>query len=275
MKRRRSSHKKVRATTLNKQRPLDKDVGISAAGRKDKRVRETAPDVSRGGPGGRAERIRNMFDEIAPTYDRANRWLTFGRDAVWRRRAIRSLRLKTGDRLIDLGCGTGKSLAEAGSQVPGVDPVGVDFAREMMHHAREGSENQFVQGDALQLPFDDASFDAAVTAWVLRNVNDIETFWRETARVLRPGARIASLEIAKPRGAVARAIHSLYFDHLMPPLGGLVSGKGWAYSYLSVSLKEFPPPEEISRLLERAGFLDVRFRRMGGGAIVMHTGVHS
>lgn len=216
-----------------------------------------------------------MFDEIAPTYDRANRWLTFGRDAVWRRRAIRSLALKPHQRVIDLGCGTGRLLDAARREAPGVLGVGVDFAREMMRHAGPDSENRFVQGDVLQLPFGDASFDAAVTAWVLRNVNDIETFWREVARVLKPGARVASLEIAKPRGAAARAIHSLYFDHVMPPLGGLVSGKGWAYSYLSVSLKQFPPPEELASQMETAGLSDVRFRRMGGGAIVLHTAVRA
>jgi demethylmenaquinone methyltransferase/2-methoxy-6-polyprenyl-1,4-benzoquinol methylase len=213
-----------------------------------------------------------MFDDIAPTYNRANSILTFGRDAVWRRRAIRSLDLKPGARLIDLGCGTGKLLDEALRVEPTVACVGVDFAREMLRLAAQRGEAAYAQGDALRLPFRDQSFDAAVTAWVLRNVNDIDVFFCEAARVLKPGARIASVEIAKPKGAAARAVHSLYFDTIMPPLGGLISGAGWAYSYLSVSLKEFPPPERIATSMKDAGFDHVAFKKMGGGGIVLHTG---
>ncbi|MBI4393925.1 MAG: ubiquinone/menaquinone biosynthesis methyltransferase [Euryarchaeota archaeon] len=217
-------------------------------------------------------RVRRMFERIAPTYDRANTILTFGRDAVWRRRAIRSLDLKPGERLIDIGCGTGRLLAEARRQQPAILLTGLDFAREMLRQAGDQGAGGYAQGDALRLPFRDSSFDAAVTAWVLRNVNDIDLFFCEATRVLKAGARIASVEIAKPTGAAARAVHSLYFDTIMPPIGGLISGEGWAYSYLSVSLKEFPSPEKIAASMRTAGFEDVRFRRMGGGAIVLHTG---
>jgi demethylmenaquinone methyltransferase/2-methoxy-6-polyprenyl-1,4-benzoquinol methylase len=150
--------------------------------------------------------------------------------------------------------------------------VGLDFSERMLERARrKSSALEWVHGDLLELPFADGSFDAATVGFGVRNVLDLEAALRELHRVLRPGGKLAVLEITQPRGAL-RPFFSLWFDRVVPALGRLLPGGG-AYAYLPASVRRFPPAEELAGLLERVGFRDVGFRLLGGSIVALHTGV--
>jgi demethylmenaquinone methyltransferase/2-methoxy-6-polyprenyl-1,4-benzoquinol methylase len=211
-----------------------------------------------------------MFDRIAPVYDAMNRVMTVGLDLRWRR-ATASAVVRAGDRVLDAACGTG-DLALADLHAGAGAVVGLDFAERMLERARRKSAAvEWVRGDVLELPFADSSFDAATVGFGLRNVADLETGLRELRRVLRPGGRLAVLEITQPRG-VLRPFFSLWFDRLVPLAGRLLPGGG-AYAYLPASVRRFPPAEELVALFEQVGFSDVRFRLFGGSIVALHTGV--
>jgi demethylmenaquinone methyltransferase/2-methoxy-6-polyprenyl-1,4-benzoquinol methylase len=211
-----------------------------------------------------------MFDRIAPVYDAMNRVMTVGLDLRWRR-ATASAVVRAGDRVLDAACGTG-DLALADLHAGAGAVVGLDFAERMLERARRKSAAvEWVRGDVLELPFADSSFDAATVGFGLRNVADLETGLRELRRVLRPGGRLAVLEITQPRG-VLRPFFSLWFDRLVPFAGRLLPGGG-AYAYLPASVRRFPPAEELVELFEQVGFSDVRFRLFGGSIVALHTGV--
>ncbi|HVL86511.1 MAG TPA: ubiquinone/menaquinone biosynthesis methyltransferase [Candidatus Thermoplasmatota archaeon] len=199
--------------------------------------------------------VTAMFDRIAPRYDLANAVLTAGADAKWRRLSVSLLAPRVGDRVLDVGCGTGR-LAEAVLwQQPTARVVAVDPARAMARRCRRDVRGADVaMADGERLPFRDASFDGAVNGFVLRNLEDLPGFFAEMRRVLRPGGRLVSLEIAKPRGALYGPIHGLYFGRLVPLLGGLVGGDAAAYRYLAGSLADFPSPEALCGRMEQAGF---------------------
>ena len=213
--------------------------------------------------------VRSMFDRIAPVYDAMNRLMTGGLDLRWRRLTAAAA-VSRGDRVLDAACGTG-DLALADLAAGAAEVVGVDFAPRMLDRARAKSDAvEWVRGDLLALPFADASFDAATIGFGLRNVADLEAGVRELRRVLRPGGRLAVLEITRPRG-VLRPFFSLWFDRLVPAAGKLVPGGG-AYAYLPASVRRFPGAEELAAVLERAGFADVRFRLLGGSIVALHSG---
>ena len=212
--------------------------------------------------------VRSMFDRIAPVYDAMNRLMTAGLDRRWRRATVAAT-VRAGDRVLDAACGTG-DLAIAARDA-GATVVGLDFSGEMLQRARrKAPELEWVQGDALALPFEDASFDAATIGFGVRNLDDLELGLRELRRVLRPGGRLGVLEITRPRG-VLRLFYSLWFDRIVPLLGKVLPG-GAAYAYLPASVRRFPPPEELARLLEEAGFASVEFRLFAGGIVALHTG---
>jgi len=175
-------------------------------------------------------RIRAMFDAVAPRYDLLNRLLSAGIDIRWRRRAIDALALSPGDRLLDLCAGTGDLGYEALRRVPGVQVVGVDLSRNMLHRGREKGRGDrgapgFVQGDVLALPLADASVDAVSVGFGIRNVASLEDAFRETARVLRPGGRFAVLEFTLPPHPLVRGLYRGYFHHVLPRVGGWISGR--------------------------------------------------
>jgi len=214
--------------------------------------------------------VKSMFDRIAPVYDAMNRLMTAGLDLRWRRLTAAAA-VRHGDRVLDGACGTG-DLALADLRAGAGSVVGLDFSERMLERARRKSAAvEWVQGDLLALPFDDASFDAATVGFGVRNVLDLEGALREFRRVLRPGGRLAVLEITQPRGAL-RPFFSLWFDRLVPAVGKLLPGGG-AYAYLPASVRRFPPAEELAALLERVGFADVRFRLLGGSIVALHSGV--
>ncbi|MCP9485645.1 MAG: bifunctional demethylmenaquinone methyltransferase/2-methoxy-6-polyprenyl-1,4-benzoquinol methylase UbiE [Gaiellaceae bacterium MAG52_C11] len=215
--------------------------------------------------------VRRMFDRIAPVYDLMNRAMTLGLDQRWRRLAVR-LSVRPGDRVLDACCGTG-DLAVA-AQRAGADVVGLDFSTAMLERARrKAPELEWIQGDLLELPFEDASFDAATVGFGVRNVSDLERGIGELRRVLRPGGRLAILEITTPRGAL-KPFYKLWFDVLIPLAGRALPG-GKAYTYLPASVRRFPGPEALAILIERHGFTGVEFRRLAGGIVALHTGTAS
>jgi demethylmenaquinone methyltransferase/2-methoxy-6-polyprenyl-1,4-benzoquinol methylase len=213
------------------------------------------------------EAVRSMFDRIAPVYDLMNRVMTAGLDRRWRRLAVESA-VRPGDRVLDACCGTG-DLALA-ARAAGAEVVGLDFSERMLERARrKAPEVEWVQGDALALPFPDASFDAATVGFGVRNLADLEGGLAELRRVLRPGGRLAILEITSPRG-VLKPFYRLWFDVLVPLAGKVLPG-GKAYTYLPASVRRFPGADELARVVERAGFGGVSVRLLGGGIVALHV----
>jgi demethylmenaquinone methyltransferase / 2-methoxy-6-polyprenyl-1,4-benzoquinol methylase len=214
-----------------------------------------------------ADGVQRMFDRIAPVYDAMNRVMTAGLDRRWRRVTVEQV-VRDGDRVLDACCGTG-DLALA-ARARGADVVGLDFSEAMLERARaKSSDVDWVRGDVLALPFDDASFDAVTVGFGVRNVDDLEAGLRELRRVLRPGGRLGILEITRPRGVVA-PFYRLWFDRVVPLLGKALPG-GSAYTYLPASVRRFPGPEELAGLLETCGFAAVRFRLFAGGIVALHV----
>jgi demethylmenaquinone methyltransferase / 2-methoxy-6-polyprenyl-1,4-benzoquinol methylase len=214
--------------------------------------------------------VRTMFDRIAPVYDVMNRVMTAGLDVRWRKLAAAAA-VRDGDRVLDAACGTG-DLAIADLRAGAGHVTGLDFSARMLERARrKDARVEWVQGDMLALPFADATFDAATVGFGIRNVADLELGIRELRRVLRPGGRLAILEITQPRG-VLKPFFSLWFDRVVPLLGKILPG-GAAYSYLPASVKRFPPAEGLAQLLRDHGFGEVRFRLLGGSIVALHSGV--
>ena len=204
--------------------------------------------------------VRSMFDAIAPRYDLINRIMTFRMDVGWRRKAVRSLALPSASTVIDLACGTGDLCRELAAA--GLRPVGADLSFGMLANAR--TDAPLVQGDALHLPFPDESVDGLTCGFALRNLVDLKGSLVEMARVLRPGGRIALLEVAEPENAVLRWGHAIYFGKVVPFIGGLLSDAD-AYRYLPRSVAYLPEPEVFLGQLADAGFVDVERRLLSVG----------
>jgi demethylmenaquinone methyltransferase / 2-methoxy-6-polyprenyl-1,4-benzoquinol methylase len=216
--------------------------------------------------------VRTMFDRIAPVYDFMNRAMTAGLDRRWRAETARAV-VTPGDRVLDACCGTG-DLAIASLPLLGSTGAvtGVDFSERMLERARAKSDEvEWIQGDALALPFEDGSFDAATVGFGVRNLEDLEGGLRELRRVLRPGGRVGILEITRPRGLL-RPFYKLWFDGLVPLAGKLLPG-GSAYTYLPASVRRFPAAKELAERMQSAGFDQVHYRLFGGGIVALHTGV--
>jgi len=215
-----------------------------------------------------AEGVRSMFDRIAPVYDVMNRAMTVGLDQRWRRLTARAV-VRQGDEVLDACCGTG-DLAIA-ARAAGGTVTGLDFSEPMLERARRKEPAiEWVRGDLLELPFADASFDAATVGFGVRNVADLERGLAELRRVLRPGGRLAILEITRPRGLL-QPFYRLWFDVLIPLAGRILPG-GKAYTYLPASVRRFPGPEALVALLETHDFGEVSYRRLGGGIVALHIG---
>ena len=216
-----------------------------------------------------ANEVRSMFDRIARVYDPMNRILTAGLDGRWRRRTAEAV-VRAGDRVLDACCGTG-DLALADERAGGA-VTGLDFSEPMLERARKKSDSvEWVQGDALALPFPDSSFDVVTVGFGVRNVSDLEGGLAELRRVLRPGGRLGVLDITTPRG-VLRPFYSVWFDRVVPLLGKVLPG-GTAYTYLPASVRRFPSAEELAALIRAAGFEQVGYRLFAGGIVALHIGV--
>ncbi|MGH9229738.1 MAG: ubiquinone/menaquinone biosynthesis methyltransferase [Acidimicrobiales bacterium] len=204
--------------------------------------------------------VRDMFDAIAPRYDLVNRVMTFRMDVGWRRRAVGSLALRPGSTVVDLACGTGDLCRELASA--GLLPRGIDLSFGMLAAAR--TDAPLVQGDALRLPLRAASVDGVTCGFALRNLAALEPFFAELARLLRPGGRIALLEVATPPNRILRWGHRAYFGSVVPVIGRLLSD-GSAYRYLPRSVAYLPAPDDVRRMIADAGFVDVDQRLLSGG----------
>jgi demethylmenaquinone methyltransferase/2-methoxy-6-polyprenyl-1,4-benzoquinol methylase len=223
--------------------------------------------------------VREMFAAIAPRYDATNRLLTAGADEAWRRRAVAELAAPAGGAVLDLCCGTGDLAFHLVRSDPALRVTGVDFCAPMLAGARRRAQREdrtrratFVEGDVMALPFADASFDGATMGFSMRNVVDIVATLREARRVLRPGARMVNLDVSRVPNALVRRLFHLYFYGVVPLVGGLVGGSKSAYRYLPNSLTNYPDADELAARFTAAGYRDVRYVRLGLGAIAVHVG---
>lgn len=228
-------------------------------------ARFTMPETLPEGPA-KVDAVRSMFDAIAPRYDLVNRIMTFRMDVRWRRRTVASLGLGAEARVADLACGTGDLCRELARQ--GLRPVGVDLSFGMLAAAR--TDAPLVHGDALRLPFPDASLDGVTCGFALRNFEALPPCFAELARVTRPGGRIALLEVAQPPNRVLRAGHAVYFGRVVPLVGGLLSDPA-AYRYLPRSVAYLPEPDQLLGDLAAAGFVDVERRLLSAGIAQLIT----
>jgi demethylmenaquinone methyltransferase/2-methoxy-6-polyprenyl-1,4-benzoquinol methylase len=214
------------------------------------------------------EGVRRMFDRIAPVYDSMNRLMTAGFDRRWRGKTAAAV-VRPGDRVLDVCCGTGDLALEASHA--GGDVTGLDFSAPMLERARRKSaEVEWLEGDALALPFPNGSFDAVTIGFGLRNLANVERGLTELRRVLRSGGRVAILEITRPKGLLA-PFYRFWFDGVIPLAGKVLPG-GSAYSYLPASVRWFPAPEGLAKLLAEAGFDEISWRLFAGGIVALHTG---
>ena len=226
----------------------------------------------------RAKQIQTMFSRITRRYDLMNRVMTGGRDQAWRRMAARELRLGAGGLVLDLATGTGDLAFAVREAYPDARVVAMDFSetilREGVRKARVRDEQRVAWGvgDALALPFPDATFDGCTNAFLIRNVVNLSLCLREMKRVVKPGGRVVCMEITHPQTPIFKQLFTIYFYKLVPIIGGVIAGDLKAYSYLPNSLTRFPPAEPLKRIMQEAGYRDVRYRLMGLGTMAIHVG---
>jgi demethylmenaquinone methyltransferase/2-methoxy-6-polyprenyl-1,4-benzoquinol methylase len=215
--------------------------------------------------------VKNMFDRIAPRYDLLNRLVSLGLDQSWRRLALDLVHVGPADLVLDLACGTGDLCEQVRAR--GARVVGADFAREMLRGAvaRE-IDAEFTNADAALLPIASESIDVVTCGFALRNFVSLPEVFKEIARVLKPGGRMAVIEVDRPGSSLVRGAHSLYFDRFVPLLGGLLSDRD-AYRYLPESTAYLPAPEELFAMLDKAGIVRVAKRPLLFGAAQILTGV--
>ncbi|HKW60574.1 MAG TPA: class I SAM-dependent methyltransferase [Candidatus Dormibacteraeota bacterium] len=215
--------------------------------------------------------VRSMFDRIARRYDRVNTVISMGTDGGWRRRAARATGLRAGGSALDVACGSGKLTAELAKIAgPTGRVVGLDFSPRMLEVARrEHAGLEFLEGDALNLPFDAASFDAATIAFGLRNLADPVRGLREMTRVAR---RAVVLEFVRPAPGLVGGAYRVYLRTLLPAIGGFLSGEPSAYRYLSDTVDSYRTPEDLAAMARQAGWADVRYTGLAMGTVGIVSG---
>ena len=211
--------------------------------------------------------VREMFDAIAPRYDLVNRVMTFRLDVRWRRRTIEALALPAGSRVLDLASGTGDLCVDLAAA--GLQPISIDLSLGMLRADRSGAPR--VQADVLRLPVADGTVDGVTCGFALRNLVELPAFFAELARVVRPGGRIALLDVGVPRNRLVRLGHGIYFGRIVPRVGGWLSDPA-AYRYLPRSVAYLPPSDEMVVQLRRAGFGDATHRVFTLGVAQLLTG---
>jgi demethylmenaquinone methyltransferase/2-methoxy-6-polyprenyl-1,4-benzoquinol methylase len=218
--------------------------------------------------------VQDVFTRIAPRYDLMNRLMTAGQDVAWRKEVIGRARLRPGDRLLDLGAGTGDLAREGLRQEPGVWAIAADYTLRMMAvgRARYGCPRDWSTADALHLPFPDASFDALVSGFLLRNVASVDTALAEMLRVLKPGGRMVALDTTRPGKTLLSPFIRFHMMRVIPTLGTLITGQRDAYTYLPVSSENFLQAEDLLAKIEAAGFARAGFRRRMFGTVAVHWG---
>jgi demethylmenaquinone methyltransferase/2-methoxy-6-polyprenyl-1,4-benzoquinol methylase len=217
--------------------------------------------------------VEGMFDAVAPSYDLANRLMSFGLDKGWRRRLVAESGLAGPAKVLDVGCGTGDLLMDFVKRVPGVDGEGLDFSAGMLARARQKAPGlRWTQGSALQLPQGDAQFDAVASAWVLRSITDPKCFFAEMARVAKPGAKVLVLELTRPQKAWQRLLYWPVLNVYVPVMGTLLSGHNDGYKYLRDTIKGFYPNDIVLEFMAGAGLKEVRAVPLTLGAATLFVG---
>ncbi len=215
--------------------------------------------------------VARMFDAVAHRYDVTNDVISLGQDRAWRKATLGALAAQPGETVLDLAAGTGTSaepLADAGVRV-----VACDLSMGMLEVGkRRRPDLAFVAGDALHLPFADASFDAVTMSFGLRNVSDVSAALEELLRVTRPGGRLVVCEFSTPSWKPFRTVYSNYLMRALPPVARAVSKEPEAYTYLAESIREWPDQRALGLLVKRAGWEHVAFRNLSGGIVALHRG---
>ena len=218
------------------------------------------------------EEIASMFDSLASRYDVMDALMTGGMNNVWMTALRKAVAPHPGERILDLAAGTGTSsaaLAKGGAEV-----VACDLSEGMIEVGRERHpEIEFVHGNAMDLDFEDGSFDAVTISWGLRNIPDPQLALREMARVVRPRGRLVVLEFSTPPSRVFRGMYNVYQSTVMPAIARLVSTNDGAYDYLVESIRAWPPQEELGRMIAANGWSEVEYRNLTGGIACMHRAV--
>ena len=226
------------------------------------------------------EKVREMFDHIAPSYDKLNHVLSMNVDKLWRRHALKEIVDGTSQRILDVACGTGDStISIASAAAEGSEVIGVDISEGMMALVKGKAEKVGVENrislqvaDGEALPYEDGAFDRVTCAFGIRNFEHKEKGLSEFLRVLKPGGRAVILELSVPQNRLVRWAYDVYFLHVLPRIGGAVSGDKAAYRYLPASVHHFPAPKDFCRMMEAAGFRAVRCRAFTFGLCRMFVG---
>ncbi len=226
------------------------------------------------------EKVQQMFDNIAPTYDRLNHLMSMNVDKLWRRHALKEIVDGTPQRILDVACGTGDStISIARAAAEGTTVTGADISEGMMALVMEKAEKAGVGdridlqvADGENLPYGEGTFDRVTCAFGIRNFEHKEKGLQEFLRVLRPGGRAVILELSVPQNKVVRWVYDLYFLHILPWVGGSISGDKAAYKYLPASVHNFPAPKDFCKMMEAAGFRSVRCKTFTLGLCRMYVG---
>lgn len=228
----------------------------------------------------KATYVKETFNSIAGQYDLMNRLMSLGMDQRWRRMAVKRVGAKPGMHILDVCCGTGQLSLELGNVVGSEGNVtGLDFSQNMLEVAKYSliqSSNpgniRFIQGNAMELPFPDDSFDGVTVGWGLRNLPGLREGIREMIRTVKPGGKVVSLDMGKPSLPVFKQVYWVYFEKIVPLMGKIWTKKASAYQYLHDSAREFPPQDELVRIFTECGLIDVHFDNLAGGAVAIVTG---
>ncbi|HHY27483.1 MAG TPA: demethylmenaquinone methyltransferase [Desulfitobacterium dehalogenans] len=228
----------------------------------------------------KATYVQDTFNAIAKRYDMMNTLMSFGLDKGWRKKAVRTVEAKPGMNMVDICCGTAPLSLELAMTVGEQGHVmGLDFSENMLKKADENLADspyrsiiELRQGDAMNLPFADNSFDGATVGWGLRNLPDLEKGIQEMVRVVKPGCMVVSLDMAKPTMPGFKQGYWLYFDKLVPLMGKIWAGKAKAYQYLHDSAVEFPEQQELAKIFARCGLTETRYQNLAGGVVAIVSG---
>lgn len=210
--------------------------------------------------------VKQMFDNISENYDAVNRIMTFRIDQLWRKQALKQLRVPSGSLILDLACGTGDFVKLARTR--GYRCIGTDFSMGMLTHSKLSTN--LVCADALNLAFADNSFDGATCGFALRNFRELPAVFVELNRVLKPGGRISLLEVGSPNSPILRIGHQIYFNKVVPLIGSILSDAK-AYRYLPASVKYLPSPQTLNQMVIDAGFTEVGNSQLLTGAAQLIT----
>jgi demethylmenaquinone methyltransferase/2-methoxy-6-polyprenyl-1,4-benzoquinol methylase len=223
----------------------------------------------------KAKQIRNLFSNIAPYYDLLNHLLSINIDKRWRRftaEKLSDILAKDQARAIDVCCGTADLSLELGKKAP---TVGIDFCHQMLVIGKKKIKNHpivLLEGDALNLPFAESSFDALSCAFGLRNLADVSLGLKEFYRIVKPGGRVAILEFSQPVVPIFKQLFLFYFNYVLPKIGGIISGSSAAYSYLPASVGKFPDQKRLVEMMQNIGYKNVHYFNLTGGIAALHLG---